>query len=324
MAPLTVRIPPAGVGKTTITAVPLTAAAFQAFGDVISHPQPAVHPSTFQPPLSMGTAAADAGAGRGGVLANQATAIKYAAVTSVPDLYAAGGAPSGRKAGVAVSVFVCGKRRLEGAGDGSLLFPVRILERHPFTTQIFVPLSSTNALANQSSRVPGAKPSLRYLVVVAPSLPTSPQDASLPVPDQAPASASGSAASSTGQRYQHLPGRGLPDLSRLRAFVATDRQAVAYGPGTWHAPMVALDTSDGGSGSGGKETIDFVVVQLANGVALEDCQEVVFSASGVAADGKEGTRPDDVDPKTGLGVPGAVVRVEPSLLRGTGDVKAKL
>ena len=43
-------------------------------------------------------------------------------------------------------------------------------------------------------------------------------------------------------------------------------QAVTYGAGTWHAPMVAL---------GEKGTaVDFVVVQFANGVAVEDCQEV--------------------------------------------------
>jgi len=32
-----------------------------------------------------------------------------------------------------------------------------------------------------------------------------------------------------------------PDLSTLRAFLATARQGIAYHPGTWHHPMIALD-----------------------------------------------------------------------------------
>lgn len=63
-----------------------------------------------------------------------------------------------------------------------------------------------------------------------------------------------------------LPGAGLPDLTRARAFVATAEQAVTYGAGTWHAPMVAL----GEPGT----ALDFVVVQFANGVDVEDCQLV--------------------------------------------------
>ena len=33
----------------------------------------------------------------------------------------------------------------------------------------------------------------------------------------------------------------VPDLSTLRAFVATAREGVAYHPGTWHHPLLALD-----------------------------------------------------------------------------------
>jgi len=46
--------------------------------------------------------------------------------------------------------------------------------------------------------------------------------------------------------------------------MATGTQSVTYGPGTWHAPMVVL----------GAKNVDFVVVQYANGVGLEDCQEM--------------------------------------------------
>lgn len=58
--------------------------------------------------------------------------------------------------------------------------------------------------------------------------------------------------------------------------MANGSQAVTYGPGTWHAPMVVL----------GQEAVDFVVVQYANGVALDDCQEVELTSR----NGEEGLR----------------------------------
>ena len=45
---------------------------------------------------------------------------------------------------------------------------------------------------------------------------------------------------------------------------------VTYGAGTWHAPMIVV----------GEEDVDFVVVQFANGVAEEDCQEVELRGEG--------------------------------------------
>jgi ureidoglycolate lyase len=45
------------------------------------------------------------------------------------------------------------------------------------------------------------------------------------------------------ERYVVLvarPGTDTPDLDSLRAFVATGRQGVAYLPGTWHHPLLAL------------------------------------------------------------------------------------
>ncbi|KAI1462615.1 ureidoglycolate hydrolase [Annulohypoxylon moriforme] len=152
-------------------------------------------------------------------------------------------------------MFVCGARQLipdqrtgasnSSSGSDGGLFEVKILERHPFTTQTFVPM--------------GVGPESRYLVIVAPSRAPDSPDKNFPVP--------------TGDG---LPGRGLPDLKGLRAFVATGAQAVTYGAGTWHAPMAAL----GPAGS----AIDFVVVQFANDEAIEDCQEV---ALGVVDGGQE-------------------------------------
>jgi ureidoglycolate lyase len=71
---------------------------------------------------------------------------------------------------------------------------VELLEHHPHSTQLFVPM--------------GAR---RYLVVVA-------------------------------------LGAGAPDLTTLAAFVVGGRQGVAYHPGVWHHPIVALDeTTDFGN-----------------------------------------------------------------------------
>lgn len=59
---------------------------------------------------------------------------------------------------------------------------------------------------------------------------------------------------------------GTPDLNTVEAFVAKGNQAVTYGAGTWHAPMIALDG-----------TIDFGVLINENGVPEEDCREVYMN-----------------------------------------------
>jgi ureidoglycolate lyase len=76
------------------------------------------------------------------------------------------------------------------ADPQSLPFTVKLLERHPHSTQVFLPLMCS-----------------RYLGVVAPTLPS-----------------------------------GEPDLSKLRAFLCEPGQGINYACGTWHHPMVALDT----------------------------------------------------------------------------------
>jgi ureidoglycolate lyase len=73
--------------------------------------------------------------------------------------------------------------------DVSEGFVVALLEKHPRSTQLFVPMGA-----------------LRYLVIVA-------------------------------------LGGDAPDLSTLAAFVASGRQGVAYHPGVWHHPIVALDAT---------------------------------------------------------------------------------
>lgn len=222
---------------TTITVRPLNQVDFAQFGTVISNPAPALTPSARLTPQQLPPTA---------ILANQGSAIKYQDVTHLLDLYSS--APSKVASKAVMNMFVCAPRPLghspiEGTAG---TFPVLILERHPFTTQTFTPLGLSTAEQDKA----------RYLVIVAPSLPPTKADQDLPVP----------IASRAGNATAALPGRGLPDLSKLRAFIANGSQAVTYGAGTWHAPMVAV----------GRRAVDFVVVQFANGVGIEDCQEAVI------------------------------------------------
>ncbi|PHH62478.1 hypothetical protein CDD81_7125 [Ophiocordyceps australis] len=217
-----------GQDSFVATAELLSQQAFAPFGDVVANPRPHVHPSAY----SSHAASLPAGAQS----ANQGSAIQYRRASRIRSLYPQ--APS-RSAEPIASVFVCAARPLSAVA-GSQRLTVRVLERHPFTTQTFSPLASS---------------ATQYLVIVAPSLPPSAQDRHLPVPAGA-----------------DLPGRGLPDLSGLCAFVATSAQAVTYGPGTWHAPMMVLGPP--------RSTLDFVVTQFASGVANQDCQLVEFESRG--------------------------------------------
>ncbi|KAH7360094.1 ureidoglycolate hydrolase-like protein [Rhexocercosporidium sp. MPI-PUGE-AT-0058] len=212
---------------------PLTQSTFSPFGTVITNPVPTLIPSSTLTPGDLPPNA---------VKANQGSALKYLDVTHMLDLYSQ--APSKAASKAVMNMFVCAPRALHASDrPGEGVFPVGILERHPYTTQTFIPLG-ISAQGTQS---------VRYLVIVAPSLPPVKSDEALPVPNG-----------------EGLPGRGLPDLGRLKTFIADGGQAVTYGAGTWHAPMVVI----------GKRAIDFVVVQFANGVGVEDCQEVEIGGGG--------------------------------------------
>lgn len=233
----TIEIPLQGP-ELTITAQLLTPENFSPFGEVIQNPRPDVHPSNF---AGAGPLPFDA------ISANQGTAIQYQHVTRMVNKYDQ--APSGASGAAVMSMFVCAARRLQSQRPGkpgkvssssssSSYFEVNILERHPYTTQTFAPLSTSGSESSEGQP--------RYLVIVAPNLKT----------------ASASLESSVSNP---------PDLSGLKAFIATANQAVTYGAGTWHAPMVAL----GPEGS----ALDFVVTQFKNGVGNEDCQIVTFGTS---------------------------------------------
>ena len=86
-------------------------------------------------------------------------------------------------------------------------FRVALLEKHPHSSQVFVPMNAR-----------------RYLVVVA-------------------------------------QGGDAPDLSTLRVFEALGTQGIAYAPGVWHHPMIALDAPT-----------DFTCLVWEDGTA-EDCVE---------------------------------------------------
>ncbi|KXT11966.1 hypothetical protein AC579_7680 [Pseudocercospora musae] len=206
-------------------------------------------------------------------IANQGTATKWIDVTHLENYYDR--AASGKAAKVVVNMFVCKSRTLKEGKS----FDVRILERHPFTSQTFVPMGVGKNDENT-----------RYLVIVAPTLPASKgKDGSRerPSPTQdsrrkkrlrerllgaKPNPFTNDYSTSTTpavpdkgiDRWRRPKGAGEPDLENLRAFVVRGYQAVTYGPGTWHAPMVVL----------GEKEIEFVVMQYANGVGLEDCQEI--------------------------------------------------
>ncbi|KAM3422104.1 hypothetical protein BST61_g2478 [Cercospora zeina] len=255
----------------TISVSPLTPQAFATFGEVIQNP--ATHDELD-------------GNGEWRLqhrTANQGTATKWLDVTNMKNHY---DRAASRKAGkVVMNMFVCRPRTLSRRkSDGKEVFTVGILERHPYTPQTFVPMG----LGKYDEGI-------RYLVIVAPTLPARARVEG-ETPDKAyPVDAprrrrslkerllgarqnpfTNDYASSTTRSVTALPssqrpkGTGLPDLDNLRAFIVRGDQAVTYGPGTWHAPMVVLGTKE----------IEFVVVQYANGVGIEDCQECEIYADG--------------------------------------------
>ncbi|KAK4556514.1 hypothetical protein LTR86_006658 [Recurvomyces mirabilis] len=255
--------PKISASNRTIRVEDLTPATFSPFGSVVQNP--ASHGGA--PRLEC-------------VAANQGSAKKWLDITKMQNWYGMGRSKEAAK--VVMNIFVCSPRRLD-LMNGREVFKVDVLERHPFTPQTFVPMG-----------LDGRDQKTCYLVIVAPTLPLSSRKGDqsgkmepvYPVP--APQRKRSLKERLLGARpnlftNDHTPsttptgswsdaptpkGPGLPDLGNMRAFIARGDQAVTYGAGTWHAPMVVR----------GRRAIDFVVVQYANGVADEDCQEVILEA----------------------------------------------
>ncbi|ETI26550.1 hypothetical protein G647_03328 [Cladophialophora carrionii CBS 160.54] len=254
--------PPSHPHVEYLTIEPLTPSAFAEFGTAISPPFP---PTLTHPPGSADTIPPPVHSPHQptAVLANQNSALKTSPISQFVNNYARSSTP--QLSTPQMSMFSCFPRNLSGIGmdtspssRGELAFKVDILERHPYTTQTFAPLGLSA----------GTDAGTIFLVIVAPSLPGSIAAATLP---------DGSSKIVTDP----------PALSRLRAFVARGDQAVTYAAGTWHAPMVVL----------GEKRVDFLVTQFVNGVAEDDCQEVLLGRNSVRVDlselrlqnGKRGT-----------------------------------
>ncbi|PLB44776.1 putative ureidoglycolate hydrolase [Aspergillus steynii IBT 23096] len=257
MAPILSSPPP----SLHLTPEPLTPDSFAPFGTAIVSPLPR-HLSA--PPTDLSSLPPHNPSPE---LANQSSALKYSPVSPLLDHYA-GRCPSGRAASARMSMFCCFPRqlrtvqsKLSSTKTETPVFDVRILERHPFTTQTFIPidLSSQTHAGTRGGGADDAQDEPFYLVVVAPTLKgesVTAQTESGPTTIQ-----------------------DTPDLKNLRAFVARGGQAVTYGAGTWHAPMAVV----------GKRRVDFVVAQFANGVGDEDCQEAAFGEGIVVELGESST-----------------------------------
>ncbi|GAA5803433.1 allantoicase [Helicostylum pulchrum] len=166
------------IPKNLVTAEPLTSEAYAPYGQVIQ--------SGFAEFVTS---------------ANQGTAEKHHQVAQVVNNF-----PNG-KGKMHMCVFQC-------LPTNELPFTVKLLERHPYSSQAFIPMTDSKSRG--------------YLAVVA------------------------------------LNGADdKPDMSTLKAFVATSKQGINYNPGVWHHPMVALEY----------ET-DFAVVVHESGVPEDDCHEV--------------------------------------------------
>ncbi|KAJ5555418.1 Ureidoglycolate hydrolase [Penicillium sp. DV-2018c] len=246
MAPILTTNP-----TVTLTPKPLTPENFAQFGTAVVSPLPRrmnIAPQVSSLPPHNPTP----------VLANQNSALKYSPISPLLDRYT-NACPSGQPSEARMTMFCCFPRKLRSISLGRQqpekeVFDVRILERHPFTSQTFIPVD-----LSAHSKVGDGEEEPLFLVVVAPTL-------------------KGQTAVAKNDAGETITIRDPPDLNNVKAFVARGGQAVTYGVGTWHAPMVVL----------GRRRVDFVVVQFVNGVADEDCQEVAFGEGVVVDMGRQG------------------------------------
>ncbi|KAH7929828.1 Allantoicase [Leucogyrophana mollusca] len=161
---------------TTVPVLPLTAEAFAPFGQVIQ-------------------AYGDhASAPRGVKItpANMGTASKFHKLALLKSSYPP---DSGDTTGL--SVYRC---KPSDVTNGYM--DLKVLERHPFTNQAFIPMGGGGFEGDEALRDPGNA----YLVVVA-----------------------------------HNGSDDKPDVSTLRAFIANAGQGIMYNTAVWHQPMTVLD-----------------------------------------------------------------------------------
>ncbi|EGD96075.1 ureidoglycolate hydrolase [Trichophyton tonsurans CBS 112818] len=227
-----------------VRASPFTRESFRSFGTAIETPLP---DTLNTPPSSITSFKTPDCAAES---ANQGSAVKWSPISPITESYGT----SSKKGKARMSMFSCFPRELRtplslsvpssskgfsGLWNQNLsgLFDVKFLERHPYTSQSFIPISRSHNQDHARRRDIVTK-DVFYLVIVAPSL--------------------------VGQVDSATSIRNPPDLNNVQAFIARPGQAVTYAAGTWHAPMVVI----------GRQRIDFVVVQYVNGIDRDDCELV--------------------------------------------------
>lgn len=166
------QLTPTSNAATILPILPLTPEAFAPFGKVIQ-------------------AYADHNAAPRGTKitpANQETASKFHKLALIGSSY-----PEGDDATAGISVYRCDPLPSDGKNLG---WDVKVLERHPFTTQAFIPMGGAGILGKDGNGL--ENPGDAYLVVVAKN-----------------------------------DDKGNPDLKTLRAFAATAAQGIMYSAAVW-------------------------------------------------------------------------------------------
>ncbi|KAL5631484.1 hypothetical protein ACGC1H_007116 [Rhizoctonia solani] len=164
--------------------------------------------------------------------ANQGTAHKFHNLALVEQAY-----PPGAHARTSMSVYRATPPIREGEkAEPGKYWSIKLLERHSYTSQAFIPMGTAGGIRMTGFEEPLPMAGRAYLVIVA------------------------------------LNGADdKPDLSTLRAFVASTAQGISYNMGVWHHPMISLET-----------TIDFCCVETQIGTPDNhlDCEIVEVESLG--------------------------------------------
>ncbi|KAK2740374.1 Ureidoglycolate lyase [Myotisia sp. PD_48] len=259
------NIPPSiSAPELNVTAVPITPESFQPYGTVILNPLPK---ELDTPPTDLSGFESFRSTPK---LGNQGSALRWGSISPVTESYGTNG--STQKGVSHMSMFSCFPRALRDSSSSpsqsspsflssigpqnkniSGIFDARFLERHPYTSQTFIPLS-TSSRAGAPNAV---EQDAIYLVIVAPTLKGQ--------------SATARSAKDESGKSNTVQISDPPDLENICAFTVRPGQAVTYAAGTWHAPMIVL----------GRERIDFVVTQYMNGIAQEDCEIIALNPNAI-------------------------------------------
>ncbi|ELU42524.1 allantoicase [Rhizoctonia solani AG-1 IA] len=181
--PLTPELPPS-LDTPSIPALPITPEAFKAYGSVIQ-----AWSDTDAVPRGIRVTSA-----------NQGTAHKFHNLALVEQTY-----PPGAHARTGMSVYRATPPIREGEkAEPGKYWSVKLLERHSYTSQAFIPMGTAGGARMTGFEEPLPKAGRAYLVIV-------------------------------------------PDLSTLRAFVASTAQGISYNMGVWHHPMISLETTQIGT-----------------------------------------------------------------------------